>query len=112
MADLPTLPTSGKRTRFALILGGAVPLITIGLSLRFFWVPPGSHIRPMGWPVLLIMLSVYGLLFVLPAALVAYYFERRALPALLAVVLSLTAWPLGVWLIRFASEAVGFALSP
>src|ERR1041385_8676480 len=104
--------TSSKKTRFALCLGAGFPLLTLVLGLQFFWVPAGSSIRPMGWPVLLLSLSLSGFTFVSFCAGYAYHLERRLIPALLAVVLSITPLPLGVWLLRFASQVVGFTLAP
>ena len=102
----------GNKTRTALYLGASLPLMTIALGLRFFWVPPGSAIRPMGWPVLLLCLSGFGFLLVLPCSIQAYYLERRLIPAGLAVGLALTPLPLGIWLLRCASHVVGFIVAP
>ena len=103
---------SGKKTRFALCIGASLPLLTIALGVQFFFVPPGSAIRPMSWPPLLALLSGLGFMFALPCAMQAYYLERRLIPALLAVILALTPLPLGMWLLRFASHIIGSTLAP
>src|SRR5262245_37140332 len=108
---MTALTRNSKKSRLALWLGASLPLVTLALGLRFFWVQPGEHIRPMGWTALLALLSGLGFMFVLPCAMHAYYFERRAIPALLAVILSLTPLPLGRWLLHFASHIVGFTVA-
>ena len=106
------VPHAGKKTRAGLLLGASFPVATMALGSRFFFIARGSHIRPMGWPVLLLFLSGFGFLVTLPCAMHAYHAERRLVPAGISVVLSLSPLPLGIILLRFASWVIGFTLSP
>ena len=110
MANAPSKP-SCRRTVIALCLGLSFPLITVLCGLQFFWIAPGSEIRPIGWVGLIALLSGLGFMFVVPFAMHCWYYERRVLLALLAAALSVTPILLGSWLVRFASRIVGFTIS-
>jgi len=92
-------------------IGLAPNLFVLLTGLQFFFVSPGSAIRPMGWVALICILPFLAGFIAIPFALVAIFVERSALP-LIGAALSLIPRMFGLWLMHFAADNIGFTLAP
>jgi len=100
-----------KASRFPLWWVLAVNFAVAFLAIRYYWVPKGAEIRPMGDAVLMFMLMLAGLigiLFVLPTL----FRHRRLVWPWFVVVLSLCPYPLFMLIFHHAEHVRGFILEP
>jgi hypothetical protein len=101
---------SRKKSCMAIYLGILPNLVVLVTGLQFFFVPPGSGIRPMGWAALVMLLALSPLA-VIPFSIFAIIKERSVLP-IVGILLSFCPSPFGHWLMQFAADRVGFILEP
>ena len=93
-------------------LAVAANAVVAVLSLQFYFVPAGSHIRPMGWAGFCAMVALASIAAVIPKAIISMRQSRRYLLPLVAIVLSLLPFPLASGILHHAAALRGFILSP
>jgi len=91
-------------------LGLAAQMLTIFISLPFFSVPAGEHIRPMAWSAFVIILAGVTLVSVLPLAIISWVDKSRGLAAT-TLFLGLSPLPCAILMLRLAMYCIGFELS-
>jgi len=91
-------------------VGGLATLVTFVIGSRFFFVARGAHIRPMGWVMVITVLTGLALILGVPPAIYALFTPRRKL-AVVGLVLSLLPYPLFIAIAYIASAVCGFTLS-
>jgi hypothetical protein len=98
--------------RVAVALGVLVHLLVLVVSLPFFFVPAGDHIRPMAWAALLGLVSVGSFVLIEPISIIAVVKEEPPSPGVFGLILGVTPFFLGWLILFFASLVKGFSLSP
>jgi hypothetical protein len=101
---------SRRLTFIAIGIGLAPNLFVLLTGLQFFFVSPGSHIRPMGWAAMIYGLSLLAGLIAIPFSLIATFVDRSPLP-LVGAALSVFPFIFGRWLLHFAADTIGFTLA-
>jgi hypothetical protein len=81
------------------------------LSIQFYWVPSGSHIRPMAWTVWVFSVAVLGIA-AIPMVLMTMRQHQRRFWLWCTVVLVLTPLPLALAMRHHAAKVRGFMLAP
>jgi|SRR6516162_7026369 hypothetical protein len=109
MEQPPTV--SKKASGFPLSWVLAVNCGAVLLAIRYYWIPKGKEIRPMGDAILVFMLVVAGLagiLLVLPTL----FKHRRSVWPWFVVALSFCPYPLFMLIFHHAQQVRGFILEP
>jgi len=98
-------------SRFALWWVLAVNCGVVFLAVRYYWVPKGKEIRPIGDAILLFMLVIAGLagiLLILPTL----FKHRRLIWPWSVIALSVCPYPLFMLVFHLAQHVRGFILEP
>lgn len=112
MEQPPVIPQTEQRTSlFPLWLAAGANVANFLLSIQFYFVPSGSHIRPMAWAFWVFCIAVGGFV-ALPLVLPAIRRHHRRFWAWLTVVLALTPFPLASAMLHHAARMKGFFLAP
>jgi|SRR5579859_2406091 len=99
-------------TAVALVVVFLAHTIIFLISAQFFFVPAGSHIRPMGWAMFVAVVSFVSLLLVEPISIVATIKEKPRFLGIVGLVCGLTPFFFGSFILHFAAWVKGFELSP
>lgn len=99
-------------TSAALAVSLLAHVIVFAVSAQFFFVPAGSHIRPMGWAMFIAIVSFMCFVVVEPVSIIAIVKERPRALGIVGLVGGLTAFFFGSFLLHFAAWVKGFELSP
>ena len=86
-------------------------VVIFAVSVEFFFVPVGNYIRPMGWALLIGEVSFVTLLLAMPVGILAIAKERLRLLAIISLIVSITPFFFGTFLLRFAAWVRGFRLA-
>jgi hypothetical protein len=97
-------------TAAALVVGVVAHLLVLVSSSDFFLVPPGGHINPMGWILLMLLWAAASFTASLPLSLISLLKESHW-AAGVAVLLSLTPFPFALLLVKALSAIIGFKLA-
>ncbi len=81
------------------------------LTLPFFALPEGTEIRPMGWPICVILISIIAALFGLIFSILGFWQNRKWLLNGLSFSLCCTVWWVGNFLFDYAVEVRKLVLS-
>jgi hypothetical protein len=112
MEIAPVIQSDQQRpSRFALWWVIAVNCAVVPLAIRYYSVPKGMEIRPMGDALLIFMLTVAGLAGI-PLALLALFKHRWLIWPWFVVVLSVCPYPLFMLIFYHAQHVRGFILEP
>lgn len=96
----------------ALALAIAAHLLICLFSVQFFFVPAGSHIRPMGWAMFVGLVSVGAFIVVEPVSIISLFREKPRFLGVLGLVLGITPFPFSSLILHLAAMIRGFELSP
>jgi hypothetical protein len=108
----PVIPQSQpKLSRFSMWWVIAVNCATALLAIRYYSIPTGMEIRPMGDAVLLFVLIVCGLIGI-PLVLPTLFKHRRLIWPWLVVSLSLCPYPLFMLIFHHVEHVRRFVLEP
>jgi len=99
-------------TSVALAIVVLAHAIVFAISAQFFFVPAGSHIRPMGWAMFVGIVSFVSLLLVEPVSIVATIRERPRFLGILGLIGGITPFFFSSFILHFAVWVKGFELSP
>lgn len=99
-------------TAVALAIVVLAHAIILAISAQFFFVPAGSHIRPMGWTMFVYIVSFVSLLLVVPLSIVATIRERPRFMGIVGLVGAITPFFFSLFILLFAAWAKGFELAP
>ena len=106
----PHSQTAEQSVRFALWEGVVANVITILLSIHFYWVPAGEHVHPVLW-----FLAVFIIAFVtfslLPFRSPLFKQSRPVFLLWAAFVLGVMPLPLGAAILHHAAWLKGFSIS-
>ena len=106
----PVLQSKGLGTQ-ALSLAIAAHLMIFLFSVQFFFVPAGSHIRPMGWAMFVGMVSIGAFFIVECLSIISLVREKSRLIGVLGLILGITPFLFGSFILHFAAWVKGFGLS-
>ena len=95
----------------ALAAVGLVHLFVFASSAQFFLLPPGSHIRPMQWPVFLGLVALVSFLVIEPISLVATIKEKPRLLGMAGLLGGITPSFFGLILLYLAILLNGLHVS-
>jgi hypothetical protein len=91
------------------VLANAIVFV---ISVPFFSVSAGEHIRPMGWFAFVLILSVSAFLVVELAAMQATLYEEPRALGILCAIGGTTPLPLSMAMLILAEAINGFTLAP
>ena len=112
MEQPPVIPQIQQgHSRLPLWLALAANALNVFLSIQFYWVLPGAHIRPMAWAVWVFSIAVVGFV-ALPLELPMLRQRPRRFSSWLTVILALTPFPLASGMLHHAAWLRGFELAP
>jgi len=100
-----------RTTRLPLWLAIGANVANFLLSIQFYFVPSGAHIRPMAWAFWVFCIAVGGFV-ALPLVLPAIRRRQQRFWSWLTVVLALTPFPLASAMLHHAARVRGFFLGP
>jgi len=99
-------------TSVALVIVVLAHAIIFAISAQFFFVPAGSHIRPMGWAMFVGIVSCVTFLLAVPTSIVASIKERPRWLGIIGLVGAFTSFPLSSYILHLAARIKGFELEP
>jgi hypothetical protein len=100
------------RTGFiAFYVSLAANLLVVLASAPLLLATPDSHVRPMSWAMATMAAIGVGLVIGLPLSIVAIARDKLKWLGMVALLLSLTPWPLGGLLLHGIKALIGFELS-
>jgi len=86
--------------------------VIFAISAQFFFVPEGSHIRPMGWAMFVAIVSLMTFVLVAPVSIVATIREKPRFLGIVGLVGGFTPFFFSSFILNFAAWVKGFELSP
>jgi hypothetical protein len=86
-------------------------ILVFGLSLPFYWVPEGTPIRPMAWAFWVFIIAAAAIVSIIVAIPLLRKNQGRWW-VWLAILLSVTPYPLGVSMLHHASHLRHLFLEP
>lgn len=92
-----------------------VVLIHAGIfasSVQFFFVPAGAEIRPMGWGLVVGILSLVSLAVVEPVSIMATIKEKPRFLGIIGMIGGITPFLLSSFILHLAARIKGFELEP
>jgi len=109
----PPQPDFPRRSFVACKISIGAGIIGNGLivlsCLPFVAIPRGTGIRPMSWAVWVFLIALCTLVVGLPSALISFRSSSR-LTSILALVLSLSPWPLAGFVLRAIAAMFGLQI--
>jgi len=112
MVQPPVIATLEHWTsRVPLWLAVGANVANFFLSIQFYSVPSGVHIRPMAWASFVLGIAAIGFV-ALPLVLPDLRRKQPRFRLWLTVVLALTPYPLACAMLQHAARVRGFFLAP
>jgi hypothetical protein len=91
----------------ALGVAAIAHILVLASSIQFFFVPAGSHIRPMGWALMMFIIGAGTFVVAVPIGAIAIRKERPRYLGAIGLVLGLTPFWFSSFLLHFAAWLKG-----
>ncbi len=95
----------------AIGVGVAAHVLALAFSVQFFFVPAGSHIRPMAWAVMGFIITLCTFVVCVPVGIASILKEKPRFLGVIGMILGFTPFWFSSFILHFASWIKGFEIS-